>query len=55
MAQKEERVRRRRSSSKRKSAAQKKHQAKCAAAMDLFRSKKTKSLKAAWKIVNAQG
>jgi hypothetical protein len=50
-SQKEERVHRRRSSSKRKSAAQKQHQERCKKAMQLFRSGKASSLKAAWKKV----
>lgn len=48
--QKEERVRRR-SSSKRKSVAQKRHQARAKAAMELWKSGKAPSLKAAWKKV----
>jgi hypothetical protein len=50
-AQKEERVRRRRSSSKRKSAAQKRHQERAKQAMNLWKSGKASSLKAAWKKV----
>lgn len=49
--QKEERVRRRRSSSKRKSAAQKRHQERAKKAMELWKSGKASSLKAAWRKV----
>ena len=39
-------------SSKRKSVAQKRHQEKAKQAMLLFKTGKTKTLKAAWKLVN---
>jgi len=49
--EKEKRVSRRRNSSKRKSAAQLKHQKRAKEAMNLWKSGKAPSLKAAWKKV----
>lgn len=45
--------RKRRSGRKNRSAAQKRHQEKASKAMKLFKSGRSKSLKAAWKMVKA--
>ncbi len=45
--------RKKRSGRKHKSAAQKRHQAKASKAMKLFKSGRSRSLKAAWKVVKA--